>query len=176
MRTRRPSRITIRHAGAAHARRLHDLITANQEDGHLLPRTLDDVTRHAARFVIALRGRRIVGCGELAPLSSQTAEVRSLAVDPSARGAGAGTMLVEALRQHARQAGFDRLCAFTHAPAYFSRMGFSVVSHARLPEKISTDCVRCPQFRRCGQYAMVMPLDTTADIVEHEHTIAIRPS
>ena len=25
--------------------------------------------------------------------------------------------------------------------------------------RLSTDCVRCPQFRRCGQYALVLSLD-----------------
>ena len=64
-------------------------------------------------------------------------------------------MLVEELRQRARREGFDKLCAFTHAPGYFSQMGFSIVPHLWLPEKIFTDCVKCPLFRRCGQYAMV---------------------
>ena len=34
-------------------------------------------------------------------------------------------------------------------------MGFSIVPHLWLPEKIFTDCVKCPLFRQCGQYAMV---------------------
>ena len=75
-----------------------------------------ELTVHAERFVVAVRGRTIVGCAELAPLSPQVAEVRSLAVDAGARGIGVGTMLVEELRQRARREGFDKLCAFTHAP------------------------------------------------------------
>ena len=38
------------------------------------------------------------------------------------------------------------------------RQNFSIVPHLWLPEKIATDCVSCPLFRQCGQYAMVMPL------------------
>ena len=34
-------------------------------------------------------------------------------------------------------------------------MGFSIVPHVWLPEKIVTDCHTCPLFRRCGQYAVV---------------------
>ena len=41
---------------------------------------------------------------------------------------------------------------------FFVRQGFSIVPHLWLPEKISTDCVSCPLFRRCDQYAMVMTL------------------
>ena len=150
---------TLRSADASHAKRLHRLIAANLEEGHLLPRTLGEITVHAERFVIGLRGRTIVGCAELAPLSAQVAEVRSLAVDGSARGAGVGTLLVNELGRRARRDGYERLCAFTHAPGYFIGMGFSIVPHLWLHEKLSTDCVTCPQFRHCGQYAMVLSLD-----------------
>ena len=30
--------------------------------------------------------------------------------------------------------------------------------HLWVPEKIATDCLGCPLFRRCGQYAMMLPL------------------
>ncbi len=42
-------------------------------------------------------------------------------------------------------------------------MGFSIVPHLWLTEKIFTDCVKCPHFRQCGQYAMVVPLDAAFD-------------
>ena len=156
-------RLTIRRAEPSNAKTLHALITANLEDGHLLPRTLEELVVHANRFAIAVRGRKIVGCAELAPLSPQVAEVRSLAVEASERGRGVGTLLVDELRRRAHHDGFDKLCAFTHTPGYFSQMGFSIVPHLWLPEKIFTDCVKCPQFRQCGQYAMVVPLDQAFD-------------
>jgi amino-acid N-acetyltransferase len=164
----RPSRITLRTATAAEATRIHALITANLEEGRLLPRTLAELKLHAGRFVVALRGRRIVGCAELAPLSPQVSEVRSLAVDAAARSMGVGTALVDELRRRARREGFDTLCAFTHAPGYFMPMGFSIVPHLWVAEKIYTDCVKCPKFRQCGQYAMVLPLDATADATERD--------
>jgi amino-acid N-acetyltransferase len=155
--------IRLRTAEVREARKLFALIQANLEEGHLLPRTLGELTAHAARFVVAARGRSIVGCAELAALSPIVAEVRSLAVDASARGSRVGVMIVDELRRRARREGFDRLCAFTHAPGYFTNMGFSIVPHTWLLEKIFTDCVRCPQFRTCGQYALVVPLDSAFD-------------
>jgi amino-acid N-acetyltransferase len=152
-------RVSLRTADAAEATKLHALITANLEEGHLLPRTLGELVRHASRFVVAVRSREIVGCAELAPLSPHVAEVRSLAVDTAARGGRVGVMIVEELRRRARRDGFEKLCAFTHAPGYFSQMGFSIVPHSWLLEKIFTDCVKCPHFRTCGQYAMVVPLE-----------------
>ena len=167
-------RVTLRAAARSDARRLHALITANRDEGRLLPRSLEEVTAHAERFVVATRGRTIVGCAELAPLSPLVAEVRSLAVDGRARGIGVGTMIVEELRQRARREGFEKLCAFTHAPAYFSQMGFSIVPHLWVPEKVFTDCVKCPAFRQCGQFAMVVPLEPAADSIERPATIALR--
>ena len=37
-------------------------------------------------------------------------------------------------------------------------MGFSIVPHAWLPEKVTTDCSSCVQFRQCGQYAVIHTL------------------
>jgi amino-acid N-acetyltransferase len=162
MRQQRP-RITLRTGDAADAKKLHALIQANLEEGHLLPRTLGELTVHANRFVVAVRARKIAGCAELAPLSPHVAEVRSLAVDAKARGARVGVAIVDELRRRARREGFEKLCAFTHAPSYFIHMGFSIVPHLWLTEKIFTDCVKCPQFRQCGQYAMVVPLDIAFD-------------
>ena len=134
------------------------LIEANLAEGHLLPRTREDLTRHAGRFLVVTLEGRVAGCAELAPLSRAVAEVRSLVVDATYRGRGLGTLLVEELKRAARRDGFSTLCAFTHAPSHFIRHGFSMVPHPWLPEKIQTDCYNCPKFRTCEQYAMALAL------------------
>jgi amino-acid N-acetyltransferase len=159
---RRTNRMAIRSAERAEARQMHALISASVDEGHLLPRTLDELTVHAERFVVATRRARIIGCAELASLSPQVAEVRSLAVAPEARGSGIGIAIVAELGRRARHEGFETLCAFTHAPAYFTQMGFSIVPHDWLTEKIATDCVKCPRFRQCGRYAMLVPINGSA--------------
>jgi amino-acid N-acetyltransferase len=170
MTTRRS--IKIRAGAPGHAPKLHALILANMEEGHLLPRALDDLAAHADRFVVALRGPKVVGCAELAPLSGHVAEVRSLAVDPSARGEGIGITLVDAVRERALRMGFEKLCAFTHAPEYFRRLGFSMMPHRAVPEKIAADCVTCPRYGRCGQFAMVMALDALPEGIGSERAPA----
>ena len=118
----------------------------------------DDLTANAARFTVAEHGGTIIGCAELAPLSGRVAEVRSLVVDASARGLGIGRALVTDLEARAAREDFASLCAFTHDPRFFVRLGFSLVPHAWVPEKIAKDCVGCPQFRQCGQSAVVRRL------------------
>jgi amino-acid N-acetyltransferase len=95
-------------------------------------------------------------------------------VDGSARRHGIGKMIVEELRRRARREGFDKLCAFTHAPGYFMPMGFSIVPHLWITEKIYTDCVKCPKFRSCGQYAMVLPLDAVVESFDQPATLVAR--
>lgn len=151
--------VTLRAAGAADAKAIHALIAGNLDEGHLLPRGLDEITVHASRFIVAVRRRTVVGCAELAPLSAHLAEVRSLAVRAGVRHQGVGTQLVTELRRRARTAGYEQLCVLTHAPEYFANLGFSIVPHLWVQEKVFTDCVRCPKFRACGQFAMVLPLD-----------------
>ena len=150
--------IELRTGVAADATAIHNLITANLNAGHLLPRTFDDVESHASRFVVAVSDGQVIGCGELAPLSGEVAEVRSLVVDEAWRGQRAGVSLVTALADRARELGYVTLCAFTHQPSHFIRLGFSIVPHVWVPEKIAHDCVGCSQFRQCGQYAVTLAL------------------
>lgn len=150
--------VQLRQGDPADAAAVHALIAANLEIGHLLPRTLADVESHAPRFIVAVDDQTVIGCGELAPLSGAVAEVRSLVVDERWRGQHAGIALVEALADRARDLGFVTLCAFTHQPSHFVRLGFSIVPHVWVPEKIAHDCVSCALFRHCGQYAVSLPL------------------
>jgi amino-acid N-acetyltransferase len=150
--------VALRAATAAYVPAIHRLISENLEAGHLLPRTVDDLERHAARFVVAEADGRVVGCAELAPLSTGVAEVRSLVVDHAYRGRQIGPRIVQQVAAAGAARGFSTLCAFTHEPSHFVRMGFTIVPHVWVPEKIAHDCTTCALFRRCGQYAVTYPL------------------
>jgi len=150
--------ITLREANATDAPVIHALIQAHLAEGHLLPRQLAEIVAHAGRFVVAAQGGVVVACAELAPLSRAVAEVRSFVVSRQARSLGVGRRLIDALLARAQSAGFEKLCAFTHSPGYFVHLGFSIVPHLWLPEKIAADCRSCPQFRQCGQYAVMRPI------------------
>ena len=148
----------IRQARPEDAAAIHSLIAAHAQPGRLLPRTRDEIEAHVRRFLVAASGDEVVGCAELAPLGADLGEVRSLVVSEEARGAGIGRSLAEGVIEAAARASFRRLCAFTHAPAFFVRLGFSLVPHLQLPEKIAIDCADCPLFRACGQYAVLLTL------------------
>jgi N-acetylglutamate synthase-like GNAT family acetyltransferase len=151
--------VALRTAVGDDAGAIHELIDKYLSEGHLLPRALGEILVHVDRFVVAVHDDEVVAFAELAPLSRSVAEVRSMVVSRQARSLGVGRRIVDELIRRAAAAGFDKLCAFTHSPGYFVHLGFSIVPHAWLPEKIVTDCHACSQFRQCGQYAVVRPLD-----------------
>ncbi|MDQ3438819.1 MAG: GNAT family N-acetyltransferase [Planctomycetota bacterium] len=158
----RSTPVAYRQASAGDAPAIHALIAGHLEEGRLLPRAIGELAIHADRFIVAIRRSRIVGCAELAPLSGRVAEIRSLVVDGSARSLGIGRKIIEKLQHRAQLDGFDQLCAFAHDAAYFVRLGFSIVPHTWVPEKIARDCTSCAQFRRCGQHALVRPVGGAA--------------
>jgi amino-acid N-acetyltransferase len=167
--------VIIRPATAADVDAIHRLITDNLEVGHLLPRSADDIARCITRFVVATvataatkragpRASTVVGCAELAPLSTGVAEVRSLVVSEAFRGRQIGPNLVSRVAADATAKGFATLCAFAHEPAHFVRMGFTIVPHIWVPEKIAHDCTSCSLFRRCGQHAVMLPLRAGVEV------------
>jgi amino-acid N-acetyltransferase len=141
------------------------LVDANLEAGHLLPRTREELAAHAGRFVVIQAGSAVVGCAELAPLSRAVAEVRSLVVDAEWRGRGLGTALITSLGERAREGGFSTLCALTHDPSTFVRLGFSIVPHVWFPEKIAVDCTACSRFRVCGQFAVALTICRSSSVL-----------
>jgi amino-acid N-acetyltransferase len=155
--------IGFRSARARDVGAIHHLIEAHVAEGHLLPRTRQSIAAEVEQFVVATRAGVVVGCAELVPLGPEVAEVRSLVVSDEVQGQGVGRALVLALLAAAENGPFNRLCAFTHAPAFFVRLGFSIVPHLDVREKVFTDCVECPLFRRCGQQAVVFWLRSAKD-------------
>ncbi len=149
----------VRRATRDDAAGIHSLITRYQQAGHLLPRAEDEIARHGDRFFVVIDDDEVAGCAELAPLGGNVAEVRSLVVDDHLRGLGFGRILVESLTHAARAKRYESICAFTHEPGYFAGLGFSLVPHAWVPEKIAVDCAGCTLFRTCGQSAMRLRLD-----------------
>ncbi|MFL2434749.1 MAG: GNAT family N-acetyltransferase [Vicinamibacterales bacterium] len=148
----------VRRATPDDALNVYELISSNVLSGHLLERSLEEVQQHATRFFAAIDSEELVGCGELAHLSVNVAEVRSLVVKNTKRKQGIGTGLLKALIDEAVSLHVPRLCAFTHSPRPFVQSGFSIVPHPWISPKIEIDCQTCDLFRCCDRYAVVLDL------------------
>ena len=141
---------------------IHRLITYHAEFNRMLFRSLADLYEHLRDFSVYVEpadgGERVAGCAALELVWRDLAEVKSLAVDQRDRGRGIGSQLVRALVEEGRRLKLARLFALTREEAFFTKLGFSVVSKETLPHKVWTDCVRCPVQDNCDEIAMVLDL------------------
>ena len=136
------------------AERIHDLIGSYSTDGTLLPRTLAEICENVRDFIVLEEAGQVIGCGALHLYGPHLAEIRSIAVVPSAKGLGAGAKLVRALMQEAERHRVSCVCLFTRIPQFFAHMGFSVATREALPDKIYKDCIHCPNLHACDEIAM----------------------
>ena len=79
-------------------------------------------------FVVAERDDEVVGCGALHVMWEDLAEVRTLAVDPTATGSGIGGRLLRELVSRGQKLGVSRIFCLTFELDFFARFGFEELS------------------------------------------------
>ena len=135
-----------------------ELVNRLAADGVMLPRSPASIVEKLRDFVVLRLDGEFAGCGALAVIWTDIAEIRSLAVDPSFQGLGLGRIITEQLIADARELGLERVMAFTYVTGFFDRLGFEVVDHDSLPHKVFNDCLNCPKFHKCDEIAVVKRL------------------
>ena len=116
--------VTVRRAHHGDARAIRLLIDRFVADGTLLPRSEAFISSQADHFLVAEENGHVVGCVHLDEYAPSLSELRSLAVDPSMHGKGAGRALVLATEELARRRGCATLFAVSNDEAFFNRFGF----------------------------------------------------
>lgn len=152
------SQITIRKATKWDAEAISELVNLGEREGQLLPRSLESIQESIADWVVATEDERVVGCGSLVEMGPTLSEVRSLAVSPSHRKSGLGSLLVRTLIDCARERGIPVVFALTRAVPFFAKLGFSVTVKENFPEKVWRDCAICPVRNACDEVAVVLPV------------------
>lgn len=145
----------IRKAKIEDIPEIHKLINEYAEKGFLLPRSLSDLYENIRDFYILLIDGRIVGTCALHIIWEDLGEVRSLIVRREFENRGYGRRLVETCLREAKFLGLKRVLALTYIPDYFKKLGFVDVDKRTLPFKVWSDCVRCPKFPDCGEFALI---------------------
>ncbi len=152
--------MAVRKAGMQDISQLLRLINGYAGQGIMLPRTEFEISENIRDFTVVAVGERIVGCAALHFYTPTSGEIRSLAVDSAARGAGAGRKMMEALELEARNFGLESVFAFTYIPDFFARLGYVTIDRGELPLKAWKDCLRCPKFQCCDENAVIKYLET----------------
>ena len=136
-----------RRATPADAPDVKALIDLYVPSGTLLPRAESFIAEHAHEFIVAVDGTSVVGCVHLDEYAPSLAEIRSLAVDPSAHGSGVGSALVAALERLAVVRGYRTLFAVSNNTTFFRNLGYT---ERHIPE---LDVERSEVSRFKGVYA-----------------------
>jgi amino-acid N-acetyltransferase len=151
----------LRKAMVKDVRLIHELLMdeAATGEGIVLPRSYNDLYNRLRDFYVVENDttREIVGCCALAITWEDIAEIRSLVVSKPLRQQGWGRRLVEACVSEALTFGLYNVFTLTAKPKFFEKLGFSLVDHATLPQKVWADCLNCPKYPdQCNEVAMLL--------------------
>jgi amino-acid N-acetyltransferase len=151
--------LEVRKAGMHDIAPILELINGYAAKGVMLPRTELEMSEHIRDFSVVLCDGKLLGCGALHFYTPTLGEIRSLAVDESAKTHGVGRRVVEQLVAEGLEYDLDGVFAFTYVVEFFRKVGFHVVERGVLPLKAWKDCLRCPKFQCCDEIAVVRILN-----------------
>lgn len=156
--------ICIEPARIADAEAIHELVTFWADRGDMLHRPLPEVYDAIRDFKVAWLDGEVVGCGSLHIMGPDLAEVRSLAVREDMQGHGVGAAIVAACMDDAAAFGLEQVFALTYRPGFFERQGFRLANVMEFPQKVWSECVRCPFFTDCKEVAVVRDLRQAIEV------------
>ncbi len=84
----------------------------------------------------------VIGCGALHVMWEDLAEVRTLAVDPSFKGAGVGHQVLGKLLQTARWLGVRKVFCLTFEVEFFVKHGFVEIGEAPVDTDVYSELLR----------------------------------
>ena len=138
---------------------IHDLLKVYAEDRLLLPRPPEDILEKIRNFRIAEVDGKFAGCAALRDYGNSLYEVRSLAVVKEFVGCRIGSKLVSGFLEEKQAVGVPaKIFALTYRDNFFCNLGFRIVEKDMFPEKIWSDCERCPKKDRCDETAVFLEL------------------
>ena len=150
--------IKVEKAKISEVPRIHKLINTFAGRGEMLARPLSEIYENIRDFVVVRKGKSVIGCAALHVMWSDLAEIKSVAVDEELQKQGVGNELVAACLDEAGELGIATVFCLTYKPKFFSKLGLKEVDKMSLPQKIWTECYRCPKFPNCDETAMTIQL------------------
>jgi GNAT superfamily N-acetyltransferase len=106
------------------------------------------LSRNPGRFVVALRGTRVIGSGGAVCYGSALAWVCMILVDPEARGHGIGTQIVQGVLDRLTDLSAVGLDATPHGQGVYARLGFVETSRLLRVEAAGPAADGRPEPRR----------------------------
>ena len=134
----------VRRARTSDVPGIRALVDTFTGDRRLLAKAMVNLYEDVQEFFVAVDGSEVVGCGALHVLWEDLAEVRTLAVAPTAQGQGVGSALLHRLVENARELGVHRLFCLTFETEFFGRHGFVPVDEVALDNDVRAELLQSP--------------------------------
>ncbi|MGI6065224.1 MAG: N-acetyltransferase [Bacillota bacterium] len=150
-----------RKAKMADVETIHGLINNYARLGLMLARSRSSLYECLREYTVVEENSQVIGVGGLHILWADLAEIRSLAIASEYAKMGIGKRLVGFLEEEANELGIPKLFALTYQPDFFAKCGFTEISNKELPPKVWKECINCPKFPDCDEFAMVKILDAS---------------
>ena len=151
----------LRKARIGDVKTIHRLINMSARKGEMLSRSLMDIYHSLRDFFVYYDEDEslVIGVCAMNIIWENLAEIRSVYVDQNYRKRGIGKQLVEACISEAITLELNRIFSLTDKKDFFAKLGFKEVDRSTLPQKIWSDCFRCPKYPDyCDEVAMVIEL------------------
>ena len=149
--------ILVRPAEIGDIDAIFELLELYTASGVVLKRSKEDIADYLKNFVVATDNGVVCGCCAARHFGNDLYEVRSLVVSPECQGKGIGRLLVTFIIDRLdREVPGWRLFTLTLQDKFFQTLGFSVVEKEIFPEKIWSDCSKCPKYHCCDEIALLL--------------------
>jgi amino-acid N-acetyltransferase len=123
--------IKVRPAVTSDVLAIRDLVENYAGDGpRLLRKNTVTLYEDVQEFYVAELEEKIVGCGALHVMWHDLGEIRTVAVDPSCKGQGIGSKLLDALTVRALDLGLNKLFCLTFETKFFEGHGFEQIQES----------------------------------------------
>ena len=138
---------------------MHKIINIFADRGEMLPRSLSELYENIRDYYVCRVEGRVIACAALHINWSELAEIKSVAVAEEYQRKKIGANLLRACIEEAKELGIPTLFCLTYKPGFFTNFGFKEVDKMELPQKVWSECYRCPKFPNCDEVAMIMHMD-----------------
>ncbi|OPF84537.1 N-acetylglutamate synthase [Streptomyces antioxidans] len=136
--------VSVRRARTSDVRAVRRLIDSYVDDRILLDKATVTLYEDIQEFWVAERDEdaEVIGCGALHVMWEDLAEVRTLAVDRTLKGAGVGHLVLDKLLQTARWLGVRRIFCLTFEVDFFVKHGFVEIGETPVDGDVYSELLR----------------------------------
>jgi len=153
-------RLTIRPARVGDVPGIYEQIRVFADRKLMIRRSLAELYESIREFFVAVDDEnQVVGCAALHVFWEDLSEIRCLAVAEQVQGLGIGRRLVDACWEAARELEIKSVFALTTTVGFFERCGYHQIDKSELPQRIWSECVRCPAFPNCPEAALIRSIE-----------------